>query len=227
MKHLNKLLFILFLLLTAAAVYYIWRSSNPTRTFKENLAQIDTAKVNKVIIMAPKGDDKGYTTVTLQRKGDAWQLEADSLNGVAAEKQAINTILQTILDLQKTKRMVSNTPEKQAEYKVSNTSGALHLQVFEKEEAEPAMDIYLGKLAVQQPTNTAAAQDNDPQAAMAAGRRQQPIFNTYVRLEDENDIYVVDGMPAMILNRPAQDFLPRQAQTLPDSTTLPAATRQK
>lgn len=210
MKSSNKLLLFSFLVLTVLAFFYIWRSSSPSRTFKEHLATIDTAKVSKIIIDRPKTDNSGGTTLLERTPTNTWQVaEGDSLRGTV-EGQVMQSILQAVADLQKPKQMVSNSPEKQTEYKVSQAAGALRLRVFETGD-KAVMDIHLGKLAIQQKggNNPNNPQQNDPQAMMS-GRQQQPIINTYVRLEGENDIYAIEGMPAMMLNRPAKDFLPQQ-----------------
>lgn len=132
---------------------------------RRELVKLDITKVTEVRIAAAD------SSVSLLKENGQWNVQ-NGQNKIEADSGAVARMLQQIQALQAL-RMASRKKEKWADYKVD--SSATHVSVFYGSDKEA--DFYVGKIDVTQ-------QPNNPQGFSAF---------TYIRLDDEDEVYVVEG----------------------------------
>lgn len=128
------------LLVVLAAVYLILEftaDSGRSSSFREVLVDIDTAKVNKILI------SKGDQLVQLHKEGNNWELLLDNGKKVQALSSNVRNALSALGTI-KPSRIVARKSEKWNEYQV-DTAG-IQVQVFEGN--TKSLDLIIGKFGI-------------------------------------------------------------------------------
>jgi len=181
-KKLKILIGILSLLIIVFAVSTIMDSKKSKSTFKSTLIDVDTNNVSKIYIKSKTAP----TGFPLEKTNSTWTVKADD-KSYPADAGLIKNIIQQ-LDLVKTKRVVSKTSDKWGEYEVNDSLGTF-VSVYEN--GTLTANIIVGKFTFTQSQNP---------------YQRQPNIFSHIRLMDENEVYLVDGMLSMSFNRPANDY---------------------
>lgn len=181
-KKLNiKVLIILLIILLG--IYFISEMSDTdNRSFRSNLGNFDNANITTLIVESSKGDK-----VTIIKENDIWKVQADG-KSYLADEATINNNLNLINNL-KVKRVAATDKSKWAEYQVIDT---MAVRLIVEENNDEVMNMLIGKFSYKQPDNT--QQQQNPY------QRQQPIITSFVRLNDDDIVYAVDGFLKMNFN---------------------------
>jgi hypothetical protein len=178
-KFNNLYLLIVFVALILLFVFVkFFQSVRTEKTLKVEIVQIDTTKVNKILLYP--ASEKGQEVI-FTKEGKEWKV-SDGKISKETEKGALKNILTQLQGI-RANRLVSRTKDKWAEYQV-NDSLATRVKVFEG--SKEKLNLYIGKFTYQQA--------NDPYG------RGGVIGTSYVRLADEKEIYAVDGFLTFSFN---------------------------
>ncbi len=109
-----------------------------SKSFREELVTIDTAKVSRILI-----DSKGKM-LELRKDDGRWNVGLDKGNFVRAQSSSIKNTLGS-LERIKPSRIVAKDPSKWKEYQVD--SAGTRVQVFEGKDA--SLDLVIGRFGVQ------------------------------------------------------------------------------
>lgn len=186
------------ILAVLAAIYFAFQlfgGSTRSKSFKENLVEIDTAKVTRMLVM------KAGQNLELKKDGDQWKVSLAAGKYANAEAKSVKSSLENLLRV-KPSRVVAKKADKWSEYQVD--SAGTRVQVFEGD--EKTLDLVVGRFGF----NQQAMQQQ--QQMMMGGRGGMQQFYSYVRLQDEDEVYVADNFMGMSLGTNAADF--RNSQVL-------------
>ncbi|MCC5930546.1 MAG: DUF4340 domain-containing protein [Cyclobacteriaceae bacterium] len=117
--------------------------------------------------------------VDLKRASGKWQVKLENENWADANPRAINGALATLMRIKPT-RMVTRDPARWKEYD-ADTSG-VEVQVMEGR--KKSLDLIIGRFGV----------------------RDQQNFFTYVRLQNDNEVYAADNFMGISFNTKINDF---------------------
>ena len=159
-----------------------------SKSFKAELVEIDTAKVTKVLINA-KGEN-----LELLKENNAWKVSIGDGKYAVAEKSSVKSTLNSLLSI-KPSRIAAKNQDKWKEYQVD--SAGTRVQVFEGNNS--TLDLVIGRFGF----NQQAMQQQ--QQMMMGGRGGQQFFS-YVRLQDENEVYVADNFMGMSISSEASGY---------------------
>jgi hypothetical protein len=109
-----------------------------SKSFREELVEIDTANVSKILI-----DSKGKV-LELKKEQGAWKVGIDDGKFVRAQSSSIKNTLNSLEQI-KPSRIVANNPSKWKEYQVD--SAGTRVQVFEGKNT--SLDLVIGRFGVQ------------------------------------------------------------------------------
>ena len=176
-KTSNKALLVLFaILLLIVVITIITDSGKNERTFREELVDLDTAKVSAIYIY-PKSQN--HKEVKLFKEEGAWKVRLDDTRVAEAPKEKINNILDQLLKIVP-KRLAARDVAKWTEYQVDSTGTRIKVE----ENGKEVLNLILGRFSFQQPRS----------------------MSTYVRLDKDTDVYEVDGFLDMTFNKDANAF---------------------
>ena len=171
-KSNNKLLFILFGVLLAIFLATQFFKGGNERSFREELTDIDTAKISKIVLnpVAENGAE-----ITLERSGKEWHVVKNGKRALA-DQAGVTGMLPQLAEM-KVKRLAAASKDKWAELEVTDSAGT-RVRVYEGNKV--SADITIGKFSVNQ---------------------QQRTFTSFARVTDETEVYAVDGFLTMTFNR--------------------------
>lgn len=181
-KKLKILVSLFGLLIVLYVVHLIIESNSTKATFKSVLVDVDTATVNAIEIQ-PKGEAQPFK---LAKESDIWKVIIGD-KSYPADNNAVKNFLQ-LTDLIKTKRVVSKTDEKWKEYEVNDSLGNF-IKIYDA--GELVADFIVGKFSFTQSQNP---------------YQRQPNVYSYIRLNNEDEVYMVDGMLSMSVAGDATGF---------------------
>jgi hypothetical protein len=171
-KHSNKNLGIVFALLLLIVVLIFVFGGESERTLRENLVELDTAKVDKVLIQPSKGP---ANMVKLIKKEDGqWKVELSEGKMAPVPKKKMENLFNQLSSI-KPKSLAARDQNKWGEYQVDST--ATIVKVYEA--GDKALDLHVGRFNFQQPR----------------------MMSTYVRLAEDVNIYEVEGYLAPTFNK--------------------------
>lgn len=148
------------------------------RSFRSVLIAADTASISKVQIRFPESN-----SIQLVREQNSWKVSEDGSASYTADPQVVQSILAQLVMMQPD-RIAANSKEKWKSLQVDD-SAAVRVDVF-KGGKEPLARLFLGNISMsQQPAN---------QQMMG---QQQPDIKTFVRVDDDERVYTVDGFLKM------------------------------
>ncbi|RMG16490.1 MAG: DUF4340 domain-containing protein [Bacteroidetes bacterium] len=172
-KFSNKQLLIALAVLAVLYLGAVMLHSGGDQTFRKNIAVVDTARVNNMLIIRPGGE-----SISLQKSSGAWVVNLPGGKAAPAAGSSVESAVNSLVSLEAV-QLVSRDEEKWSEYKV-DTAGT-RVQLLEGD--EPLLDIVLGRFEYKQ---------SGPQ--------------NYVRLYDEDEIYLVNGFLEMSFNKEPNDW---------------------
>ncbi len=176
-KNSNKALWIVFVvLLVAVVLIFTTESTKREKSFKTEIVNIDTSAVTSFSIF-PKV--KPGQEVKFLKDGNIWKVTGTSGKTFTAVNFKIKNLFDELLKI-KSKRVAARSKNKWAEFKVDSSA----TRVVVNEGGSKVLDLIIGKFSFQQPRS----------------------ISTYVRLNDETDVYEVDGFLDMIFNKDANSF---------------------
>lgn len=164
---------IIFVVLLAVVLIVIFLDNKQgTRTFKSEIANVDTATVNSILVY-PQSDNK--KEIKLMRTGVQWKAQNDKMN-VEADISNVNSVL-AMLGVLKPIRLAATSKDKWKEYNVDDSLGS---RVVLMNNQNKLLDLIVGKFTFNQASRTGL---------------------TYVRLNEDENVYVVEGFISMTVNQ--------------------------
>lgn len=170
-----------------------------SKSFKAELVEIDTAKVSKMVI-----ESKGES-LELLKENNAWKVSIGNGKYADAQKSDIKSTINSLLTI-KPARVVAKNPEKWKDYQVD--SAGTRIQIFEG--SKTTLDLVIGRFGFDQQ----AMQQQQQQQQQMMGGRNMPQFFSYVRLQDENEVYVADNFMGMSISADASEYRNKQLLSL-------------
>lgn len=189
-----KLIGVLVLLVLIYFGIQFFGGKSRSKSFKAEIIEIDTAKVTKVVIDA-KGEN-----LELVKENNAWKVSIGEGKYAAAQKGSVKGTLNSLLTI-KPSRIAARDPEKWKEYQVD--SAGTRVQVFEG--SKNTLDLVIGRFGF----NQQAMQ----QQQMMGGRGMQQFYS-YVRLHNEDEVYVAENFMGMSVNANSADYRNKQLLSL-------------
>ncbi len=187
----NKILAIALLVLIGLFVVgKLFRSPQLESNLRKELVVLDTAKVTELRMMP--ANRKGEV-VKITRQGKQWMLEKEGKK-LLADETSVKSVLGLLQKIE-AQRMVSRKKEKWDAYQVGESSTQVSVYYGTKLQA----DVRLGKSGF-----------NQSNAGMYGGGAY-----TYVRLADEEEVYMVDGFLETTFSRPFNDWRNRSLMKVP------------
>lgn len=191
-----KLIGILAVLLLVYLGFEFFGGKSRSKSFKTELVEIDTAKVSKLVI-----ESKGES-LELIKENNAWKVSIGDGKYAAAQKNNVKSTLNSLLTI-KPSRIVAKNPEKWKDYQVD--SAGTRIQVFEG--GKNTLDLVIGRFGFNQ-------QAMQQQQQMMMGSRGMQQFFSYVRLQNEDEVYVANNFMGMSINTDASDYRNKQLLSL-------------
>ena len=124
-------------------------------------------------------NSKAHGEVRLFKDSNMWKVELTDNKSVAVPQSKITNLLNQLLDI-KPKRLAARSQSKWKDFQV-DSSGT---RVVVNEDGNTALDLVIGRFAFQQPRT----------------------MNTYVRLQNDVDVYEVNGFLQSTFNQDANSF---------------------
>ena len=178
-------------LIVLMSIYFVVRySGSGDRSFKERVITFETNDISALTIHDPvKGTD-----VELVKEGTQWMLNKGGKLFTADSVVVSNLILQ--LGSLKTKLYAGKGEETWKKYELTDSTA---LRVSLKANDKDAGTLLIGKISYIQPSQ-------GQQQSMPQFQQQQGEMTTYVRLDNEKDVYLVDGFIRMNFNREPDSY---------------------
>lgn len=187
-----KMIGILAVLVLVYLGFEFFGGKSRSKSFKTELVEIDTAKVSKLLI-----ESKGES-LELIKENNAWKVSIGNGKYVEAQNSNVKSTLNSLLTI-KPSRIVAKNPEKWKDYQVD--SAGIRVQIFEG--SKSTLDLVIGRFGFDQK----ALQQQQQQMG---GRGGMPQFYTYVRLQNEKEVYVADNFMGMSINSDANGYRNKQ-----------------
>lgn len=182
-KFLNAKTLIIILLILVGIYLITEYTKKEDRSFKSELATVDTADINKVLIIPQLGSGD---EIILAKKGLDWTLSSGGKTFMP-DNEMINRVIASLVNL-KPERVAATSNKKWKELQVTDSTGT-RVKLMNGDEV--LTDIYLGKFNYSQPKG----QQNP-------NMQNNPKVSTCVRLAEEEVVYIIDGY--LKFNVPAQ-----------------------
>lgn len=183
-KFLNAKTLIIILVILIGIYVITEYTKKEDRSFKSELVVADTADINKVLIIPQIGSG---AEITLSKTGYEWSLNSAG-KSYMPDNGMINRVLASLVNI-KPERVAATSNSKWKEMQVTDST-ATRVKLLNGDKV--LTDIYLGKFNYTQPKGQ---QQNQYQ-------QNQGKMSTFVRLAEEDVVYVVDGYLKM--NVPAK-----------------------
>ncbi len=178
---LNIKTLIIILIILAAVVVVIDMMGDKERSFRSEIIEVDTAGITSVLITIPK--DQVEIILSRTDGSSNWVVMSEG-NKYPADMNVVRNILSQLNDI-KAERVAATNKEKWDQFEVSDSTGT---RVILKDGKKKVADLYIGKFSYAQPPQ--GAQQNPYQ-------QQRGKMTSFVRLEDEKEVYAVDGFLKM------------------------------
>jgi hypothetical protein len=142
------------------------------------LVTIDTSAVTSLSIF-PKSKNGQEVKLLFDENSDTWKVSGENTESYSVPKSKIENLFTQLLAI-KPKRVAARSKTKWKEYQVDSAA----TRVVVNEDGSEVLDLIIGKFAFQQPRS----------------------MSTFVRLNDENEVYEVDGFLDMTFNKDVNSF---------------------
>jgi len=187
-KFKNRNLIIIFVVLAGLfLVTRVFKTRKYERTLKTDLVQIDTAGIDQILLY-PRSENQ--EEIMFLKKGDLWTV---TKSDVTAEAEIFNirNIFTDVINM-KAEQLIARDIEKWPEFHVDDSLGT---RVIMKEGKKTRLDIMIGRFNYQ------------PAPGGGGGYGQnQGRGLTYVRLTNEDEVYMVEGFLSMSFNQPFNNW---------------------
>ncbi len=190
MKLNNKTLLIVFGVLLGLYFLGTQLKGKQERSFKEELVRVDTAKVSSLLLYS-KAD--GHKEVKFSRENGQWTVSQGELSS-NVQPNFMPQLLNEFVSM-KTKRVAGVSKANWEKYEVTDSLGS-RIKILEGGKVKA--DLTVGKFDFKQPQQ----------------QGQQPTMSSFVRLTDEEKVYVVDGAISMAFSRGFEAFRDRTLATV-------------
>lgn len=170
----NKTLWIIFI--TLLAIYLgsqLFSDTNKTSSFEPDLFAVDTASVTKIEIYS-KADD--YALTSLDRAGNEWTVSNGTITA-DAQSNLVTAMLSQIDQIRAT-RIAAKSQEKWPEFELDEATAKGRIKVFAG--SKLIADFWAGGFRFNQQARSATS---------------------FIRKNDENDVYAIDGFLSMSLGQ--------------------------
>lgn len=169
-------------LLTGIIAYNIVKSGGKSSSYDPQLAELDTATVDKVSIW-PKGQETSFDVV---KKDGRWSVVTNGKE-FPADNASIMNMLAQLIDV-KAQRVAATKKESWKKYEITD-SAATRIKVANG--GETVLDLYMGKFSFKKSQNP---------------YQRQPDITSYIRRAGDDCVYAVSGMLGMSFNRKPEDL---------------------
>ncbi len=187
----RNLVIVFVVLLVLVVATRLFKNRGDERTFRDNLVSIDTARVSGISLYPKSDRGAGFR---FERTGPDWTVSGGGQT-FEADKRGVNIMLRTLNDLN-TDQVAARSKERWPEFQVNDSSAT---RVVVEEDGEPVADVYIGRFFVQQNIQDA---------------------RSYIRLGDEEDVYMVPGLLSLSFDRGLSSWRNRNVVSLePDEVT--------
>jgi hypothetical protein len=173
----NRILGILFIVIAVIAVIVYFPSGDKTeRTFRTELMDVDTSAISEIIISPKSMNGESFR---IFKANSQWNVTLANEKTAVVPREKTDGLIKQILSI-KPVRLASRNKVKWAEFEVDSSA----TRVIVKEGGDTTLDIMIGKFLFQQPRSV----------------------STYVRLNGDSDVYLVDGFISMTFNQGADSY---------------------
>jgi len=174
----NKSLGIIFiLLLLIVVVLYVTNAGKKERSFRDVLVDIDSSAVTKIEITSKANNFKPFS---IFKDNEGWHVKLKNGKIASITNEKIRNTFKELMAI-KPKRLAARGESKWSEFQVD--SSGTRVQVFEGD--NKTLDIVIGRFSYQP---------------------QPRSVSTYVRLTNDNDVYVIDGFLSLTFNQGPNSF---------------------
>lgn len=163
-------------LLIIAGIVVIFDSGKDERSFRNELVDIDTAKVTEILLY-PKSQNNNQ--VRLFKDNELWKVNLSNNKNANVPRSKIQSLFTKLLEI-KPNRLAARGESSWNEFEVD--SAATRIKVFEGRDL--TLDLLIGRFSFQQPRT----------------------MNTFVRLAEDTDVYEVEGFLGMTFDQNADAF---------------------
>lgn len=189
----NRTLLLLVILVAVLALYLILQQTTDRESnFRTSLPAFDTSAIDRVVI-SPPGAGNPFS---LDREAGTWWVDAGDKK-YAADPFSVSALL-TSLNGTAVRTVVAGTPDKWEPYHV-NEAQATAIDYYNGNDL--LSGLMLGRFEYVQPENQMPDQ---------YGRRPQGEMLSYLRIADEDPVYVIDGMVALGTGKRTDDYRDRK-----------------
>jgi hypothetical protein len=190
-----KLLGVLVILILVYLGFEFFGGESRSKSFKAELVEIDTAKVTRILV------DGKEENLELIKENNAWKVSIGDGKYAKAQTSSVRSTLSSLLSI-KPSRIAAKDPNKWKDYQVD--SAGTRVQIFEGD--KNTLDLIIGRFGFNQ-------QAMQQQQQMMGGRGMQQFFS-YVRLNNEDMVYVADNFMGMSVNSDASGYRNKQLLSL-------------
>lgn len=176
--HIKTLGGIFAILLAIVVIITIYDSKNDERTFKSDLAIIDTANVTSITFY-PKAEKNG---IKLIKQNKTWTVSGNG-KVYATDNKIIEGILNSIAVI-KAERVAATEKEMWKDFEITDTAGT---KVIIEVNNKKVLDFTVGKFSYKQ-----------------VG--QNFSLSSYIRITNEKEVYSVQGQLSMLFNRDINSY---------------------
>lgn len=176
-KFSTKTLISLFVLLLLVVVIFLYvDSKHGERTFRTQLVDIDTSAVTSIEIYPQATDHK---QVKIYKEGKDWKVLLKDNKNAQVPEEKVKSLLRELTSI-KANRLAATGEKSWKDFKVDSVG--TEIKVYQGN--DKTLDIILGKFEYQQPRT----------------------MTTFVRLQNDKDVYGVDGFLSFAFNHDANYF---------------------
>lgn len=197
-KKVKPLVLVVILAALVGIYFIVQNTGSKDRTFKDKVLEFDPATVTEVMITIPGQAEKTH----LKLEGEAWKVFISD-RAYSADSNAVRSMLAQLSQLA-TKRFAGRSKEIVRKYELTDSLAVNVLILGGKKEIASLM---VGKFDYTQP---AQSQQNPNMR-----QQQQGQMTTYVKLEDEKDVYAVDGFLKMTIGKSGDAFRDKNLTMVP------------
>jgi hypothetical protein len=185
----NRTLILGVILMVALAIYlFLEYNQNNEKNYRTQLPELDTATISQIVVTPPSGADQ----IVLIKDVHQWIVKSGD-ESYQADMNIIESLMQN-LDQAGVKSVASTSSDNWEEFQISDDLGTRIS--FEKTD-HAANDIVIGKFDY--------IQANNPNPKPYS-RQPQGEMLSYVRVDDEESVYAIDGMIALGLGKTINDY---------------------
>jgi len=136
-KNIRLLGFLVILVLVYVSLK-VFKNTNRSKSFRQELVQIDTSQVSKLVI------SKSGNSFQVMKEDGSWKVSISDVKNVDATASSVRNALGTLLSI-RPDRIATRDPNKWSEYQVDTTG--TRVQVFEGD--KNTLDLIIGRFGVQ------------------------------------------------------------------------------